>query len=154
MGRARSETVVELDPDEAFDLWTDVSRWRTFVDGFAHVERVDDEWPAPGARLVWRSLPNGRGVVTEKVRASARGVELVTDVVEERMTARQIVSFAPAEDPDVTGTAVAVELHYEVQNRGPLGRVVDFLFINRAQRDALTRTLRRFRIEAAEEAAL
>ena len=67
MAKATSAAVVELEPADAFALWTDLSRWPTFVDGFGHVERVDDSWPQEGAKLVWRSVPTGRGVVTERV---------------------------------------------------------------------------------------
>jgi hypothetical protein len=37
---------------------------------------------------------------------------------------------------------------------GPLRAVADFIFIRRALRDSLRRTLRRFAVEAAEEARL
>jgi hypothetical protein len=153
MGRARSETAVDLSPAEAFDLWTDVSRWPTFVDGFGHVERVDDDWPAPGAKVVWRSGPSGRGLVTERVRGAERGEVFVTDVIEERLTGSQTVAFF-AGPPGESYALMSIELDYTVQAGGPLRPIMDFLFINRAQRDALARTLRRFRTEAAEQAAL
>ena len=151
MARATSAAVVALGPADAFALWTDLSRWSTFVDGFGHVERVDDSWPDAGAKLVWRSVPTGRGVVTERVEASEPGRRLRTKVLEERTIGTQTVAFEPAEEG---GTTVAIELDYQLQKAGPLNALVDVLFIRRAQRDALTRTLRRFATEAAEEAAL
>ena len=42
----------------------------------------------------------------------------------------------------------------ELARGGPLGPVMDVLFIRRALNQALTRTLGRFAVEAAEEAAL
>ena len=65
----------------------------------------------------------------------------------------QTISFEPAEG----GTRVALELRYELQpttwaRQGPIGKLADVLFIRRALRDALRRTLRRFAIEAEEEA--
>ena len=74
-----------------------------------------------------------------------------TQVLEERTIGTQTVAFEPAEEG---GTTVAIELDYRLQKGGPLSAVVDVLFIRRAQRDALTRTLRRFATEAAEQAAL
>jgi uncharacterized membrane protein len=151
MGVARDAVTVPLAPAAAFDLWTDLTRWPTFVDGFGHVERVDDGWPAEGTKLVWQSGPAGRGVVTERVVASEPGVRLVTQVFEERMHGAQAVRFDPVDDGS---TRVDMELDYALTSGGPLAGVTDLLFIRRAQTDALRRTLRRFATEAAEEAAL
>jgi len=147
---AHSATVVPLDPDEAYDLWTDVRRWATFVDGFARAERIDDTWPEQGAKLVWQSVPGGRGSVTEKVTRTNRPLLHETLVIEEKLAGTQTATFAA--DPD--GARVDLQLEYKVEVGGPLRAIVDFLFIRRAQNDALTRTLRRFATEAAEQAAL
>jgi uncharacterized membrane protein len=151
MAKAQRATVVDRTPAQAFDLWTDISRWPTFIDGFARAERVDADWPQAGATIVWRSVPTGRGTVTEKVRHSLPGERIQTDVVEERLAATQTVEFAPAEEG---GTGVVLSLDYTLVKRGPLAWLTDVLFIRRAQHDALARTLRRFATEAAEEAAL
>jgi uncharacterized membrane protein len=151
MSVAREAVTVDLPPERAFALWTDLTRWPTFIDGFGHVDRVDREWPAEGAKLVWRSGPAGRGVVTEKVVASEPGGRFVTQVLEERMRGAQAVTFATTDDG---ATRVDVELDYQLTQGGPLKGVTDFLFIRRALTDALRRTLRRFATEAAEEASL
>jgi uncharacterized membrane protein len=150
MGVVREAIATRLDPDRAFDLWTDVSRWPTFVDGFARPKRLDDGWPTEGSKLVWESTPDGRGIVTERVTASEPGARLVTDVLEERCSGVQTVSFEPDED----GSLVELELDYELAKGGALRGITDVLFIRRAQADALRRTLKRFATEAAEEAAL
>ena len=151
MGVAHDAATVALPPEAAFALWTDLTRWATFVDGFGHVERVDDGWPAEGAKLVWRSGPAGRGVVTERVVASEPGVRLVTQVFEERMRGAQAVRFEPVDDGS---TRVDIELDYKLTSSGRLAGVTDVLFIRRAQTDAIHRTLSRFAAEAAEEARL
>jgi uncharacterized membrane protein len=151
VGVARDAVTVPLAAGPAFDLWTDLTRWPTFVDGFGHVEHVDEGWPAEGAKLVWRSSPAGRGVVSERVVASEPGVRLVTQVVEERMRGAQALAFEPV---DEGSTRVDIELDYALTSGGPLAGVTDLLFIRRALTDALRRTLRRFATEAAEEAAL
>lgn len=151
MARAQRARVVDLTPVQAFELWTDVSRWPTFVDGFAHVERIGDDWPQAGAKIVWRSVPTGRGMVTEKVRESRPGARFQTEVHEERLMATQTVDFEPGEEG---GTAVILGLDYTLVKKGPLAWITDVLFIRRAQNDALARTLRRFATEAAEQAAL
>ena len=149
MAVVREAIATKLDPERAFALWTDVGRWPTFVDGFARPERLDREWPGPGAKLVWQSTPDGRGTVTERVTESEPGRRLVTDVFEERCSGVQAVAFEPDED----GSLVEIEYDYELSKGGPLRAVTDVLFIRRAQSDALRRTLRRFATEAAEEAS-
>ena len=150
MATASAATIVPLTPEEAYDLWIDVSRWPTFIDGFGHLERLDDEWPNAGAKLVWRGVPGGRGTVTERVVRASRPTAHATNVFEEKLDGTQTVSFV--EVPD--GTRVDLELEYKVSVGGPLRPIVDALFIRRAQNDALTRTLRRFATEAAEQAEL
>lgn len=150
MGVAKAFTTVPLEPGEAFRLWTDVSRWPTFVDGFGHPERADPTWPDAGAKLVWKSVPGGRGTVTERVTASEPAVVFETVVLEEKLDGTQRIEFAAVED----GTRVIAQLDYRAQVGGPLRAVIDVLFIRRAQNDALARTLRRFTTEAREQSAL
>jgi len=80
-------------------------------------------------------------------------MRIVSEVLEERTIGTQTVEFSPASE-NGDGAVVAIEIDYTLQQRGPLNAVVDALFIRRAQRDALARTLTRFGREAAEEAAL
>jgi uncharacterized membrane protein len=150
VGVARAVTVVSVSPQEAYDLWTDTSRWPTFVDGFGRVERLDAGWPEQGGRLVWKSVPGGRGIVTERVTKALPGALHEVNVFEERLDGTQTVTFSPHEDQ----TRVELQLDYKVSVGGPLKPVVDALFIRRAQNDALSRTLRRFRTEADEQASL
>ena len=142
--------MVPLTPQEAYDLWTDVARWPTFVDGFGHAERIDDGWPEQGAKLVWKSVPGGRGNVTERVTKDEPGRRHQVNVFEEKLDGTQTITFAPVDE----ATYVELELDYKVSVGGPLKPVVDALFIRRAQNDALARTLRRFRTEATEQASL
>lgn len=146
---------VVLPPDRAEQLWVDVRRWPTFIEGFAHELDRDEEWPAEGSKLVWQSLAGGRGRVTEKVVAR-RERFLSSRLNEEALTGIQSVTFHEADDG---GSVVELELEYDlhptnVWRSGPLGKVVNVLFIRRAMTDSLIRTLRRFATEAAEEKAL
>jgi uncharacterized membrane protein len=149
--RARETIVVELPPERAEALWLDTARWPTFVEGFKHVVEPAPEWPESGAKLVWQSIPGGRGRVTEKVVAREPGRSVATRVFEEQLTGTQTVRFEPAAP---AGTAVEVVLEYELTRGGPLRAVANALFIRRALSDALARTLRRYAAEAADEAAL
>jgi hypothetical protein len=146
---AQAATVVPLAPEGALALWTDVSRWPTFVEGFARTLELSGDWPAQGARVVWESGPGGRGRVTEKVLEHGTG-RFATRVDEDALHGRQAISVS--EDAD--GTRVELNLEYELAKYGPLRALADVIFIRRALRDALRRTLRRFAVEAEEEAGL
>ena len=141
MGRARAEIEVPGAISEAERLWYDVSRWPTFVEGFAHVAKREGDWPKAGSRIVWDSVRAGRGRVSERVVAYEVRVSQTVEVEDPRMTGTQRISFAPAEEGRCR---VALELDYSLKQPGPLGAVVDALFVRRAQRDALRRTLARF----------
>jgi hypothetical protein len=147
---ARAESQVVLAPEAALRLWTDVTRWSTFVEGFAHVIELDSGWPAEGSRLVWESIPTGRGRVTEKVVRGAAAERFATQVFEERLMGLQTFRAAESEG----GSRIELSLEYTLTKYGPLGGVADALFIRRALRDALHRTLSRFAVEAEEEAGL
>ena len=95
--------------------------------------------PRRARKLVWQSGPGGRGRVTEKVK-SAAPTAFGTLVYEERLVGTQ--TFRAAEDGE--GSRVELTLDYELTSQSPLKGVTDLLFIRRALRDALGRTLRRF----------
>ena len=141
---------VALQPDEAAALWRDPRRWSAFVEGFQRLEELGQSWPEPGAKLVWDSGPGGRGRVTEKV-ADNGPTRFATKVYEDRLYGTQTAAFTPDADG---GAEVRLTLEYELTGDNPFNPVTDMLFIRRALRDALGRTLRRFAVEAQEEAGL
>lgn len=145
--RARETIFVDVAPEPAEELWTDLERWPAFVEGFARVVESDASWPAPGARLVWASIPGGRGIVTETVEVREPGRRFATRLEEERMRGTQTAAFAPDGEG---GTLVEVELEYELSESGPLTAIANALFIRRALSDALARTLKRFAAEAVD----
>ena len=142
---------IDLDPARAWALWTDVSRWGTFVEGLSGIDERSPDWPAEGARVVWTSIPGGRGRVSEKVKVSEPPARFATRVIEEALSGTQTVTFTVADDGR---TRVELRLDYELAQGGVLRAVADVLFIRRALTQALNRTLARFATEAAEEAAL
>ena len=142
--------MVSLEPARALALWSDVRRWPSFVEGLARIGERSSGWPEPGSKVVWESGPGGRGRVTEKV-VECSHERFATQVFEQRLVGTQTAEFATAGD----GRArVALTLDYELARGGPLGVVTDALFVRRAVRDALVRTLRRFAVEAEDEAGL
>jgi len=149
MAEVRAACQVPIGPERATAAWSDLRRWPAFVEGFQRVEEAGADWPAEGAKVVWQSGPGGRGRVTEKVK-SATPTTFSTLVYEDRLVATQ--AFRAAEEDD--GSRVEVTLQYELTSQNPLKGLTDVLFIRRALRDALGRTLRRFRVEAEDEAGL
>ena len=150
MALAKARTTVALAPAEALALWTDLRRWPSFMEGFARVKRAEGEWPEQGALVTWESIPGGRGLVTEKVLSRDES-QIQTEVFEDALAGRQTARFLPTEDG---ATRAELELEYKLTRSGILRQVTDVLFIRRALNDSLTRTLRRFAVEAEEGAAL
>ena len=141
MGDARAEIVVPGPISEAEALWYDTSRWPGFVDGFGHVVKREGDWPKAGSRLIWDSVRDGRGLVSETVIAYEVRVAQTVEVEDPRITGTQTVRFEAAEDGRCR---VVLELRYRLKKGGPFGAVVDSLFVRRAFRDSLRRTLSRF----------
>jgi hypothetical protein len=132
---------------EAEELWYDLRRRPSFVDGMKAVARVDGDWPRAGSRLVWDSHPGGRGRVVEHVTSHEARTGQEADVEDERMRGTQRVSFRPREG----GVEVTLELRYELKEERMRPAPVDVLFVRRPQRESLQRTLRRFATELAAE---
>jgi hypothetical protein len=147
MGRVRARIEVGGLASEAEALWYDHRRWPTFVDGLKHVARVDGDWPHAGARVVWDSVPRGRGRVLLTVEDYEARTGQTAAVEDDRVRGTQRVRFVPG------GGVVTVTLELDYEPKDPRLRpaLVDRLLVRRPQREALERTLRRFRAELAAE---
>jgi hypothetical protein len=136
---SRVRAQVAFDPEipivDAEELWYDLARWPAFMDGFDHVAQVDAGWPREGT-LIWDTHPDGRGRVMERVTRYAVREGQEIELEDPKVTGLQRVRFGPG--------AIALELDYRLKDSAWL---LDLLFVRRAQRDALWRTLRRFKIE-------
>lgn len=144
MGEVTAVGIVPGPADAARELWFDTRRWPAFVDSFRTVVRADPDWPRSGA-LVWDSTPGGVG----RTRETAVEPDVV-EVDNETLRGRQQVAFEEGPGGDVR---VSVRLTYELKQRNALTPVLDRLFVRRALRDSLTRTLRRFAAERRGDAA-
>ena len=142
---------VPLAPETAAALWRDLSRWPSFVEGFARIVEQRGQWPSVDSRVVWESGPGGRGRVTEKVREHEPR-RFATLVYEQRLAGTQTAVFEPSQTDG--HTTMRVQLDYELVDAGPFAGITDLLFIRRALRDALGRTVRRFTVEAEDQAGL
>ena len=140
MPRVRAVQTVPGLASEAEEVWYDSQRWPSWIDGFGHLAKLEGDWPAVGARSVWDSKPGGRGRVVERVSAYEARVGQSVEVEDEKLRGTQRVSFKP----DGEAVEVALELEYELKERNVLTPLTDALFIRRALRDSLKRSLARF----------
>ena len=152
MGQARADAIVDLPPDEALERYVDVRQWGTFVDGFARAMEVGPSWPVAGSELTWESNPGGRGAVRERVvayeapppapdmAAQSEPGRFATRVEDQSLSGTQTATFGS----HPSGTLLELELDYELSRGGPLTGVTDALFIRRAVRDSLRRTVEAF----------
>jgi hypothetical protein len=147
VGRASASTIVPGRIAEAEELYYDRHRWPSWVDGFGHVIKLEGDWPQVGARLLWQSPPKGRGLVQERVQAYEARTGQTLEIEDERMRGIQTVAF----EADGDQVRVTLTLAYELKQHGPLGPLVDRLFIRRSVGDSLRRTLTRFTYERRAE---
>jgi hypothetical protein len=148
MARVFATTIVPGRIVEAEELWYDPHRWAAWIDGFGHVAKLEGEWPKVGARLLWDSPPAGRGRVDERVTAYEARTGQTLAVEDAKLRATQTVAFEAASGEDVR---VTLTLDYELKHRNALTPVLDPLFIRRALRESLRRTLTRFGYERRAE---
>jgi len=129
---------------EAEELWYDPHRWAAWVDGFGHVAKLEGEWPQVGARLLWDSRPQGRGRVLELVVAYEPRSGQTVEVEDEKLAGVQTVVF----EPDGDEVRVNLTLEYSLKEGN---RLLDLLFVRRALRESLNRTVTRFAHERRAE---
>ena len=151
MGRARASIELPVQISAAEALWYDVERWPVFVDGFGHVAKLEGDWPREGARLVWDSVPAGRGRVAETVVTYEVRIGQTVQVEDEQITGTQVVTFAPAGEGR---SGMELDLRWQHKNPNVFTPLVDLLFVRRAFADALRRTLSRFAREVRVEGEL
>ena len=143
MPRVRAALAMPGLASEAEALWYDPQRWPTWIDGFGHVVKLEGEWPAPGARVVWDSKPGGRGRVVERVAAYEARAGQTLAVEDEKTRGTQTVAFEPGPE----GVEIVLELEYELKHANVFTPLTDVLFIRRAMRESLQRSLNRFAFE-------
>ena len=141
MGRVKAEVTVSALASAAEVLWYDTSRWPTFVDGLAHVEKVEGDWPRAG-RVLWDAKVDGRGRVDERVVSHEARTGQTLAIEDEKLTGTQTVEFHPTDD----GCRIVLTLTYTLKMDPPSRQVIDF-FARRPLKDSLKRTLRRFQQE-------
>jgi uncharacterized protein YndB with AHSA1/START domain len=135
---------------ETWDHYFEPLGWPHWVDQFAATLSSSGGYPEAGGTLRWRSVPAGRGEVTERV------------LEHEPRTVHRISWEDPESSGELTttfrikgkGTRVAQKLRYELKSGGPFAWAVDRLFVRTQMRRSLERSLTRLRVELDELAAV
>jgi Polyketide cyclase / dehydrase and lipid transport len=134
---------------ETWDRYFDPRGWGSWVDGF-QAAMESDGYPKAGGVLRWRSIPAGRGEVTERV-------------LEHEPRRRHPITFSdPAMEGELEtrfevegeGTRLSQRLDYRLLDRGPIARLGAALFVRSQVRQSVQRSLLAFRRAAEEAAAL
>jgi len=136
--------VVEGPGIEAEQLWHDRSRWASWIAGFGALQKLGDDWPQEGARRVWVTRPQGRGLVSETVTAYTAGEGQTLEVEDETVRGTQRVRF----ESDGVRTRITVSLDLDTKGRVPPARR---WWLRRRFRGELERSLQRFAYEFAAE---
>jgi hypothetical protein len=126
----------------AEDLWYDVRRRASFVEGFGHVAKVDGPWPATGSRIIWDApAATKRERVLEVVEAHEARVGQTVAYEDAQLRGTQVIAFALTAEGQVR---VTVTLDWKLKEGGALK---DWVLVRRSVGEALRRTLVRYRIE-------
>ncbi|OLE36997.1 MAG: hypothetical protein AUG48_05635 [Actinobacteria bacterium 13_1_20CM_3_68_9] len=145
MSKVSQSVVVDASLAEVWDHYFEPRGWPAWVDGFGRIE-ASDGYPEAGGSLRWRSIPAGRGEVTEHVlEHEPRRVHRVAfrdpQSAGELRTAFEIAG---------QGTAVTQEVDYRLRSRGPFPWLTDRLFIRSQVSGSVARTLARFKVEVED----
>jgi uncharacterized protein YndB with AHSA1/START domain len=137
---------------DTWDLYFEPALWPSWVDGFGSVE-ASAGYPAVGGTLRWRSVPAGRGRVTEEVleheERRLHRIAFSDPDSEGELT----TSFAIEPGGGEAATRVTQTLEYRLTRGGAFMWISDRLFIRGQIRASLRRSLARFAVEAQEGTA-
>ena len=144
------ETVhIEASLAEVWDHYFDVRAWGSWVDGFQAAIEAEG-YPEAGGTLRWRSIPAGRGEVTERVLEHEHRRRHLIEFSDPEMEGRLETRF------EITGerTRVTQELTYTLLAKGPIARMGAVLFVKSQVRASMQRSLLALRRAVEEAAAL
>src|SRR5919106_4953218 len=102
---------------EVWDHYFDARGWGAWVDGFQAAVEADG-YPDIGGTLRWRSIPAGRGEVTERVLEHEHRRRHLIEFSDPEMEVRLETCFEIAGE----GTRVMQILTYRLLARGPIAR--------------------------------
>jgi polyketide cyclase/dehydrase/lipid transport protein len=139
-----ASVVVEGPGIEVEQLWHDRSRWASWIDGFASLQKLDGGWPLEGSRRVWVTPAGGRGLISETVTSYVAGAGQTLAFEDEKVRGVQRVRF------ESDGVRTRITLSLELDTKTPLAPARKW-WLRRRLRQSLQRSLTRFSYELAAE---
>jgi uncharacterized membrane protein len=142
MSEVSESVLVQASLAETWSYYFEPWAWPAWVDGFGSVE-TSDGYPEEGGSLRWRSIPAGRGEVTEHVlEHESRRLHRIA--FRDPESAGELRTTFAIEGE---GTRVTQELDYRLPKGGTLSWLTDRLFIRSQMRGSLRRSLTRLKLE-------
>jgi hypothetical protein len=142
--RTSVSRVVEGPGIEVEQLWHDSTRWASWIDGFASLQKLEGAWPQAGSRRVWVTRVGGRGIVMERATAFTAGDGQTVVFEDEKVRGEQELLF----ETDGVRTRITVSFGFEAKEKLAPARV---WWLRRQLRQAWERSLARFSYELAAE---
>jgi Polyketide cyclase / dehydrase and lipid transport len=130
---------------ETWEHYFDPRGWRSWVDGF-HATTEARGYPEAGGTLRWRSVPAGRGEVSEQVLEHEPRRLHRTRFSDPESEGELTTRFEVEGD----GTRVSQALDYRISRRGPFTWLTDLLFVRSQMHRSLERSLLRFKSEVED----
>jgi hypothetical protein len=139
-----ASVVVDGPGIEIEQLWHDRSRWASWIDGFASLQKLDGGWPLAGSRRVWATPAGGRGLISETVTSYVAGDGQTLAFEDAEVRGVQRVRF----ESDGRRTRITVSLELDTKTSLAPARK---WWLRRRFGQALRRSLTRFSYELAAE---
>ena len=118
--------------------------WPDWVDSFGSVIEIDG-YPEAGGTLRWKSVPAGRGEVTEKVLEHEPRRKHRIEFADPSLAGEMTVTFAIEGE----GTKVVAAMDYRLLDKSAFARLGALLFLKAQLRGTLRRSLDAFAPEVA-----
>jgi hypothetical protein len=148
-GRIEESVLVSSSLAEVWDHYFDARSWGAWVDGFQSTIESQG-YPEPAGVLRWRSIPAGRGEVTERVLEHEQRRRHLIEFSDPEMEGRLETRFEIV----AAGTRVTQRLEYALVAKGPIARLGGLLFVKSQVRASVQRSLLGLKRAAEEAAAL
>ncbi len=148
MSVVEQEVLVAASLADAWDLYFEPRVWGEWVDSFGSVIEIDG-YPDAGGTLRWKSVPAGRGEVTEKVLEHEPRRMHRIEFSDPSLAGEMTVSF----QIEGEGTKIVAAMDYRLLDKSVFARLGALLFLKAQLRGTLRRSLDAFVREAVGRSA-
>jgi hypothetical protein len=142
--RVSVSRVVEGPGVEVEQLWYDRSRWASWLDTFASLQKLEGEWPLEGSRRVWVTRVGGRGMIMERATAFTAGAGQTAAFEDEKVRGEQSVRF------ETDGVRTRITVSFSIEPKEPMPPARRW-WLRRQLRQSWERSLARFSYELAAD---